>query len=350
MFVELVTRLSRDRWEPRVYCLSRAGTLVDRLTRHNIPVDCFGATGIGCVQVFWRLAAELKSFRPQLLQTFLFHANIVGRFAAWWAGVPRVVCGIRVAERRSRWPLWLDRFTQRLVDHNVCVSRAVAEFSRRVGRLPEAKLSSIPNAVDFTVFADASPLKRSELGLRESSPLIVSVGRLDPQKAPFVLLEAFARLRKRHPDWQLLFVGEGPLRRPMEDWIRSRQLQDNVRLAGWRPDVASILKTADVLALPSLWEGMPNIVLESMAAGLPVVSSRVEGTDELIRDGESGLLVTPGSEAELGQQLEAVLTNAKLAAQLRNAAKSAVISTFSFDRMVASYEQLYQHLLSLNDV
>jgi glycosyltransferase involved in cell wall biosynthesis len=350
MFVELVTRLNRDRWEPRVFCLSRPGALVDRLARHNVPVRCFGATGIGSIQVFWKLAAELKSFRPLLLQTFLFHANIVGRFAARWARVPRVVCGIRVAERRSRWPLWLDRFTQRLVDHNICVSRGVVDFSRREGGVPESKLSCIPNAVDFDVLANASPLKRAELGLTDSSPLILFVGRLDPQKAPFVLLEAFARLHARHSDWQLLFVGEGPLRQPIEDWIQSRRLQNNIRLAGWRPDVGSILKTANVLALPSLWEGMPNIVLESMAAGLPVVASRVEGTDELIIDGESGLLVTPGSDVELEQQLEAVLTNEELAARLRNSAKSAVKSTFSCDRMVASYERLYLQLLSMNQL
>jgi glycosyltransferase involved in cell wall biosynthesis len=291
------------------------------------------------------LATELKAFSPALLQCFLFHANFVGRLAAWWAGVPRVVCGIRVAERRSRIPLWLDRLTQGFVDHNVCVSRAVAEFSIQNAKLPAAKVSVIPNAVDFDHFANAVAISRSELRL-SSAPLILFVGRLDPQKAPFVLLEAFARLKQRHPDWQLLFVGEGPLRAEMEAWIAQQQLNQNVRLAGWRADIPSCLKTADVLVLPSLWEGMPNIVLESMAAGLPVVVSRVEGTDELIRDGETGVLVMPGSVAEVEQRIEMVLTDRELSSRLRATAQQSVKSKFTMDSMTAAFEKIYCRFIS----
>jgi starch synthase (maltosyl-transferring) len=130
------------------------------------------------------------------------------------------------------------------------------------------------------------------------------------------------------------------------EWITARRLDANIRLAGWRPDVPQLLKAADCLALPSLWEGMPNIVLEAMAAGLPVVVSRVEGTDELIRSGETGLLVMPGSVAELEQQLEAVLTDSELSTRLSNNAQQYVNTSFTFDAMIAGYEQLYGRLLS----
>ncbi len=293
MFVELVTRLDRNRWEPRVYCLSGPGALVARLQAAEIPVICFGAKSTRNLGVFQRLTTELKKFSPALLQCFLFHANILGRMAAWRAGVPRVVCGVRVAERRSRVPLWLDRLSQGFVDHNVCVSQAVAEFSIHQAGLKASKISVIPNAVDFDRFANAVAVDRSKLGL-SAAPLALFVGRLDPQKAPFNLLEAFGNLLLRHPDWQLLFVGDGSLKASMDEWVAHRGLGHRIRIAGWRPDVPELLKAADLLVLPSLWEGMPNIVLEAMAAGLPVVVSRVEGTDELIRDGETGLLVTPG--------------------------------------------------------
>ncbi len=346
MFVELVTRLDRRRWEPRVFCLSGPGVLVEKLHYSGIAVTCFDATSKRNLSVLRRLATELKRFQPAILQSFLFHANFVGRLAAWWAGVPLVVCGIRVSERRGRIPLWLDRLTQGFVDHNVCVSRAVAEFSTRDSGLRAAKVSVIPNAVDFQLFANASAVPRTDLGLLDSAPLALFVGRLDPQKAPFVLLEAFARLVERHADWQLLFVGDGVLRSSMTEWIENRGLQRGIRIVGWRPDVPQILKTADVLVLPSLWEGMPNIVLEAMASGLPVVVSRVEGTDELIRDRESGLLVAPGSEAELELGIEAVLTDRSFSSRLAREAQQTALKSFTFESMVAAYEQLYSRLLA----
>ena len=345
MFVELVTRLDRLRWEPRVYCLSGPGALVARLQAAKIPVTCFGAKSARHIGVIPRLAAELKTFSPALIQCFLFHANVVGRLAAWWAGVPRVVCGIRVAERRSRVPLWLDRMTQGFVDHNVCVSRAVAEFSIHKAGLKATKISVIPNAVEFDRFANAVAVDRSILGL-STAPLVLFVGRLDPQKAPFILLEAFVRLLERHLDWQLLFVGDGSLRTAMEAWITQRGLDHRIRIAGWRPDIPELLKAADLLTLPSLWEGMPNIVLEAMAAGLPVVVSRVEGTEELIRDGETGLLVTPGSPIELERQIETALTDPEFCSRLRKAAQLTVQKLFTLDRMVSAYEQLYARLIA----
>ncbi len=348
MFVELVTRLDRHHWEPRVFCLSGPGALAERLQASGIPVTCFGAKSVRNLGVSWRLAAELKKFRPALIQSFLFHANLVGRLAAWWAGVPRVVCGIRVAERRSRVPLWLDRLTQGFVDHNVCVSRAVAEFSIHNARLQASKVSVIANGVDSQHFATATAVDRASLGLT-AAPLVLFVGRLDPQKAPFVLLEAFVRLVTRHADWQLLFVGEGPLRASMTDWAVEHRLNSSIHFAGWRPDVPELLKAVDVLVLPSLWEGMPNILLESMAAGLPVVVSRVEGTEELIRDGESGLLATPGSVEELERQIEKVLIDREFSMKLSTAAQQAVFKGFTIDAMIRSYEQLYLRLLE-NDV
>lgn len=345
MFVELVTRLDRRRWEPRVFCLSDPGALAERLQASDIPATCLGAKSIRNLSVVWRLAAEWKKFRPELMQSFLFHANLVGRIAAWWAGVPHVVCGIRVAERRSRVPLWLDRWTQGLVDHNVCVSRAVAEFSIQNARLAESKVSVIANGVDFERFSTATAVDRAALGLTDA-PLILFVGRLDPQKAPMVLLEAFARLCQRHSGWQLLVVGEGSLRQSIIEWTSKHGLDLNIRIVGWRPDVPQILKAANVLVLPSLWEGMPNIVLESMAAGLPVVVSRVEGTDELIQDGDSGLLVTPGSVVELERQVELILTDHRFSSRLSATAQQTAQKSFTFEAMVGTYEQLYLRLLA----
>lgn len=346
MFVELVTRLDRRLWEPRVYCLSPPGKLVERLNEERIPVVCFGVQNIRQIGVVWRLAAELRRFRPQLIQCFLFHANLIGRLAAFFAGVRLVVCGIRVAERRSRLRLWLDKLTQLLVTQNVCVSQAVADFSINEGRLSPDKVCVIPNAVDFRLFAEAEPVDRPTLGTPPDAPLILFVGRLDPQKAPFVLLEAFKCLLAQHTECQLLIVGDGVLRKTISQWVTEKELDGNIHLLGWRPDVPQLLKSANCLALPSLWEGMPNIVLEAMASGLPVVVSQVEGTAELIQHGETGLLAKPGSVEELKTALDAILNDAGLSKRLSERAQQIVADRFTFSKMIDAYEQLFRRLLN----
>ncbi len=345
MLVELVTRLNRQRWMPHVFCLSGPGQLVESLAASNVEVTCLGAKSCWQIGVVWRLAAELRKFRPALLQCVLFHANIVGRLAGWWAGIPRIICGIRVAERRSRWPLWLDWLTQGFVDHNVCVSRAVAEFSILDGGLERSKVCSISNGVNFERFATATAVAREALGFSNDAPLVIFVGRLDPQKAPLILLDAFEHLLQRHPSWQLLLVGDGPLRNEITNWITKRGLVRSIRLTGRQSNVPQLLKGADCLVLPSLWEGMPNIVLEAMAAGLPVVVSRVEGTDELVRPEETGLLVEPNSVSDLERQIEVMLTDSELAQRLAKNAQLTVREWFTLDAMVASYEQLFIQVL-----
>jgi starch synthase (maltosyl-transferring) len=346
MLVELVTRLDRHLWEPRVYCLSVPGKLVERLNETNIPVVCFGVQSVRQIGVVWKLARELRSFRPDLIQCFLFHANLIGRLAAFLAGVRRVVCGIRVAERRSRIRLWLDKLTQAFVDHNVCVSRAVADFSTGAGKLNARKVSVIPNAVDSKMFASVEPINRLTLGIATDVPVAIFVGRLDPQKAPFILLDAFKRLFARHPNWHLLIVGHGVLLGSLQQWVAENDLGQCIHLLGWRPDVPQLLKTADCLVLPSLWEGMPNIVLEAMAAGLPVVVTQVEGTAELILSGETGLLVKPGSVESVERAVETILCDPQLSKRLADNAQQLVNKRFTFEAMVAAYDQLYGDLTS----
>ena len=282
--LELVRRLDRNEWEPAVFCLSPAGALVDELLAAKIPVTCLGAKSSRNVMVLPRLIGHLRRQKPQLLQTFLFHANVIGRLAGRLAGIPRIVSGIRVAEQRSRFPLWLDRVTERVVHRHVCVSRAVARFSMEEGGLPSRKVEVIANGVDTDRFRNAAPADLSEFGIPNGSRTGIFVGRLDPQKGPLLLLEAIRVLARDYHDLHFLLVGEGPLRGELEAFVDAHDLCSQVHFAGWRHDVPALLKGADFLVLPSHWEGMPNVVLEAMAAGLPVVSTRVEGTAELIDD------------------------------------------------------------------
>src|SRR5579871_4600060 len=262
------------------------------------------------------------------------------------AGIRHIVSGIRVAEKRTRAPLWLDRWTNRLVDQNVCVSQAVADFSVREAHLDPQKITVIPNGVDAERFSDAQAENLSEWGVAPGDPIFISVGRLDPQKGLTFLLEAMRALLQEHPRGHLLLVGEGTARAALSDWICEHHLVDSIHLLGWRSDVPELLKSATCLVRSSLWEGMPNVVLEAMASGLPVVATQVEGMTELLQNQSTGILVPPGSASELAAAMTWIIDNPLKARQLGQNGESLVRREFSWQKMVASYEELYLRLLA----
>lgn len=298
---EIVTRLDRHVWEPRVYCLGPETALAREFMDRGVPTLCLGARRARQMgSVLWRLTRELRAFQPALLQTFLFHANLVGRLAGWWAGVPCRVSGIRVAERGSRWHAWLDRWTQGLVRWHICVSEGVRLFAIQAG-FPVERLCVIPNGVDHQRFANAVPVDLSAFGIPAGAWTVVTVGRLSEQKGHADLIRALAPVMEQDRSWHLLIVGEGPLRADLVQLSEQLGQGGQVHLPGRQENVAGILKAAQTFALPSRWEGMPNALLEALAAGLPCVATDVEGVHELLYG--RGRIVAPGDIAALTASL-----------------------------------------------
>jgi glycosyltransferase involved in cell wall biosynthesis len=343
--VQLATGLDRGEWEPRVYCLGVPGELVETLERANVRVECLGARSIRNVGVAPRLARRLQSFRPALLQTFLFHANLAGRIAGRWAGLPVIVSGVRVAEHEHRWHLWCDRLTQRLVTRNVCVSQSVANFSTAHGGIHPEKITVIPNGVDIDCYADARPADLEPLGIPPGSRTILCVGRLHPQKGQRLLLEAAAPLFTADPELHILLVGNGPLHAELDALIDDRQWRRHVHLAGRRRDVPELMRAATLLVLPSLWEGMPNVVLEAMAAGLPVIASDVEGVRELLGNDMRGIVFSAGSVDDLRAGLVGMLRDPGLRNRVAIESQEFVRSYFTSEAMLSKYVRLYRQLL-----
>jgi glycosyltransferase involved in cell wall biosynthesis len=344
--VQLVTRLDRSRWDASVFCLSSEGELAAPLRDAGIPVKCLGAKRRRGVGAAWRLYRELRELRPVLLQTYLYHANVLGRLAGRAAGIPHIVAGIRVAEKRSRFRLWLDRATERLVDRHVCVSRAVADFSIGRGGLTARKVVVIPNGVDADRFANATPADLAEFGISSESRTILFVGRLDPQKDPLALLNAVRNLLVTHRDLHVLMVGDGVLRDELLAWVKQRELQAQIHFAGRRNDVPSLLKSATLMVLSSRWEGMPNVVLEAMAAGTPIVATSAEGVSDLLPDPSSDFIVPPNDPTALGRAIDRILRDPHSARHAAQTAQDYVRKEFTWDRLVSRYEDLYVELLS----
>jgi glycosyltransferase involved in cell wall biosynthesis len=346
--VALATGLDRQRWHPTVITLGGEGALSAPLRNAGIAVECLNVNRRRPIAAIGALVSALRRSRPKLVQSFLFHANFAAKLASPLAGHPWVVGGLRVAERQRRWHLRLDRLTSGLSTGSVCVSEGVRRFSRDVAKLDPDRLAVIPNGVDPGLFDRAQPADRGWLGVPADAFLTLYVGRLDPQKGLKFLLDAASKILPIRPDWHLALAGDGPEREAlMRRCDLDPLMQARIHWLGRRDDVPGLLKAADLVVLPSLWEGMPNVVLEAMAAGRAVVGTCVEGTEDLVVPEQTGWLVPPGDADALASALFEAATDQARLRHYGEAARARVDAEFTPARVVEAYERLWAGVLGL---
>ena len=231
-----------------------------------------------------RLVRLMKSRHFDVVQTWIFAANVYGRLAARRAGVPVVVAaedGGRPLEGEGP-QLAVDRRLAPWIDKVVGNSNAVVDFYREAG-VPDDRLAMIPSGIADEEPPEVDPAAvRAEFGFPAGSPMAIFIGRLAPQKAVGDLLAALDLLQHTEPGLRTLIVGDGPLREQLRDKAHAFTLDETVRFLGHRDDVPRLLAASDVLVLPSLYEGLPNVVLEAMRFRKPVVATVRAGTTEVV--------------------------------------------------------------------
>ncbi|NEQ82645.1 MAG: glycosyltransferase family 4 protein, partial [Moorea sp. SIO2I5] len=190
------------------------------------------------------------------------------------------------------------------------------------------------------------PQLRQQLEIPDGWQIIVMVGRLDEQKAPYYLIEAFAQVLKHSPETLLLLVGEGELQPRLQTQTQQLGIENRVRFLGSREDVPEILKIADIFALSSLWEGLGRAMTEAMLLGKPVVVPNIYGIPETVHHGETGLLFPAKDVAKLAHHLVYLLQNHQERERLGHKAKQLTRKLFDVDQMVQQIEQIYQQLLN----
>ena len=338
---ELVTHLDRKRFEPVVACLAGRGPIFDRLKEKGIEVIPLDMRGWWDLRAWLRLRRALRANRPHVLHTFLFHANLIGSLAAIRSQIGTKIAAIRVEEPRLR-HLWLQSLTQGLTDLFTCVSESARQYTHRRAHVPLKKIVVVPNGVDPSD-CDAPVLAPPpEWRLPEVAPVVAFVGRLDRQKNPLLLLRAASRVVSEVPATVFAFAGTGCLETRCRVEAGRLGISDNVRWLGWLSDTRPLLARMDLIALPSSWEGMPNVILEAMACGKPAVATNVGGCAELIAEGETGFLTPPGDEAALAECILKLLRDAALRRRLGAAARARVEREFSIAAMVKRNESLYE--------
>jgi glycosyltransferase involved in cell wall biosynthesis len=345
--LELWKRIDRVRFELVIACFRREGAFLAEAESLGWPVHdlavgrrIYGAAGLAGLV---RLVHLVRDVRPQVIHGYLFGPNLYAALAGRLAGVPAVVVAKRNVDAfETRRQVLAQRLAHRLATHVTAVSEAVADSVVALG-VPRSRITVIPNGVDAARFSPAAPAEaaRRELGA-DDSPLVGSVGCLAARKDYGTLLEALRLLRGRGLAFRAALVGDGPERDTLEARAVALGLADRVRFLGERADVDRLLPGMDVFVLSSREEGIPNALLEAMAAGRACVATAVGGTPEVLRDGETGWLVPPGDPVALAGALEQALTRPGEARRRGAAAGLAARGEMSIEAMVRRHEEFYE--------
>ncbi len=345
---QLVTHLDTKKFSPIVYSLSCEGKIADKLRNKGIEVVCLGAKNKFDITVFFKLIKLLNRQKPHILHTYLFHANFLGRIAGRIAGVPIIISSVRTMEKQKWHHVYLDMLTCWMVDKEVCVSKDVEGFVRKYAKVPAHKLITIYNGIDFKDISIAKNIedKKKELSINQFNPIIGTVGHLTVAKGVVYLLKAFQLVLEDFPNACLLVVGDGPQEKELKKSALELNIVPSVKFLGFREDAIDIMNVMDVFVLPSLWEGMPNVVLEAYALGKPVVSTRVGGTEEIIKDGETGFLVSPKDWRNLAKCIKSLIKDTEMKERFGFKGKEFVSKNFSLEKMVKATEKLYEKLIN----
>lgn len=344
----LCSAMGQRGYDCAVACLAPPGPVSELLQADDVPVTHFGARGAWDLRVIWRLSQLIRREKPDLVHCLLFHANIAGRLAGALARFPspRLLCEIQTVEIERRWHLIVDGLTQELCGCVIGNSSAVVDHLAQHAHIQRHRLALVRGGIDVSAIDAAPTLPRSTWSLPPDSPLVVWVGRLDPVKGLDDLIEAMVVVGQES-NAHLALVGDGEYRRSIEELIERRQVGDRVTLLGRRDDVGAILKAADVFVFPSYTEGMPNALLEAMAAGLPVVASDILACRAVITHERTGLLVSVRNSKALADAILRLFADPEAAARLGEAARQHVRDALRIEACFDAYETLYRRTLGV---
>jgi glycosyltransferase involved in cell wall biosynthesis len=339
-------------WGPGDYLDDEAAE-ISQLERIPVPTLVRPVAPISDFRALASLRAAIASFRPQVVHTHSSKAGILGRLAARLEGVSTVhtVHGFGFTPLQAAPTRFFYRTAEktmaRFTDHFVTVSETDRRRGIEMGLFPPEKATVIRAAIDlerFRAAADGDTV-RERLGVPVGPPMVIQVGNFKPQKAPLDFVRVAAAVHEQYPDVWFVMVGDGPLREPAERLAVELGVADQIVFSGWWSDIPGLLAATTVSVLTSRHEGLPCSVVESLAAGVPVVATAVDGTVEVVRSGNNGLLAQPGDIEGLARSIGRLLTDPGLRARMAAAAPEG-LDAFDRDLMVRQQEDLYRWMYS----
>jgi glycosyltransferase involved in cell wall biosynthesis len=351
--LSLVKSLDPTQYKPHVAVFYDA-EFAARVRALHVPVTVLGPgksylilSGLGEVR---RL---IRTLRPEIIHTHGVRANLVGRLANRLEGSPcrliTTVHSVLALDYPVAWKRWLfarlEEWTSRYVDHFILVSHAMERDFRR--KIPSERISVIHNAIELPaerpVRGGFSSL-REELGLPQEAVLVGTVARMHPVKGHIYLIQAIRELAPSFPQVHYVWIGGGELRAELEKQVRLAGLQDVIHFLGVRKDVPALLPQLDLFVLPSISEGLSVAILEAMAAGVPVITTAVGGSPEIVADQVDGILVPAQSPAALAEAIREALSHPERMKKMGLLGQEKVYREFSTERLLAQTTALYRQI------
>jgi glycosyltransferase involved in cell wall biosynthesis len=346
VIVNLCRTVNRDIFEPQVLCLRALGDYTADIQQLGICVHLIPQKKNGVDYfAFLKVAKILKRERIEVIHTHNTQPFMDGTIGAILAGVKTRIHTDHARDfpdkRRYMFAEW---FLSHFVRKVVAVSEHTARNLMSYEKISQKKIMVIPNGIDGSAFSISldKQKKRDELDITNKGPIIGIGVRLSEQKGITYLLHAMPQIIKKFPDCTLVIAGRGPLEETLKKEAESLEIMNNIRFIGMRLDIPELLKLFDVYVLPSLWEGLPMVLLEAMAAGCPVVATDVGGVASVIKNRVTGLLIKPRNFDEIADAVSNVLIDQKL--RLDIVTNSLIVFRERFDAkiMTSQYERLYK--------
>lgn len=355
--VNLTNGLDPEQYELHMGCLGKVGPLLEEVTSRGIPVSEYKTKNLYNLRSMssrLRFARYLRQHSIELVHSYGFYSNVFAIPAARFARVPVVIASIRdCGEALSARQKLVQRIFCQTADCILANAEGVRTWLLGQG-YPAGKIQVIRNGIARSGSVDGQPTGklRRELGLAADTPLVAVLSRLNAMKGIEYFLEAAVPVSRRFPAVRFLIIGGGTYtgdstyKSEIEKLAVSLGLEHRVIFTGFRTDVHEILPEINISVLPSLSEGLSNSLLESMAAGVAAIATKVGGTPEAVEDGTTGLLVPPRDSGALVEAMSLLLENPELARRFGEAGRRRVTDLFSIENMVHQTESLYLTLLS----
>lgn len=366
--METCDHLNRDRFEASIISgpeTGAEGSLIPEIRRRGIPLTLLPeivrrpapARDFLAVK---KMAQIFKKEKPHIVHTHSSKTGILGRWAAKMAGVPVILhtvhgWGHHVYKKRLYQKLFtfLEQKSAQITDTLIVVADINARDGLKDGIGTPDQYRTIHSCIDLNTFAARSTATaeiKAALGLKPDCRIIGTVGRLSAQKNPLDFVRTAEKVKKALPNTQFLFVGDGPLRPETESRIRASGLSDDIVLTGLRTDVPELLGCMDVFILTSLWEGLPRVIPQAMACGLPVAANAVDGVCEVIEDGINGFLIPPGDTGQMAERIVRILEEDALRQRLIRKGEETAAKRFSLADMIQKLEALYEERLLIRGI
>ncbi|MFC1590523.1 glycosyltransferase [Candidatus Omnitrophota bacterium] len=345
--LQLIDRLDKKRFEPLLVCPQGLIDLLKgdlgRMHARYYPICIRRWRHIKAIASFLKV---LRDEKPDIVHTHLFFASFFAAPISKVAGIKTVVetAHLREAWRRGlKRAFFVDRFFYGFVDKIISVSSAVEGFLVKDKKLPNSKISVIRNGVDLDKFRPVS--KKIANGKYN----IGVIGRLEPQKGHTYLLDAIRAMEEGHDNKRYFIVGDGALKNELKSKSKDLNLNDKIEFMGFRNDIQNVIAEMDLIVLPSLYEGLPLVALESQAMGKPMIATLVDGTPEVIINNKTGILIPPGDSEAIKCALQYVFNNRDRVSRMGDAARRHVESTFNICKQITKTEELYTELYNLKN-